>query len=41
VRTGAVRTIHVAPQSSAPGPGPTLEVLLGRAAAFAARIVVD
>ena len=35
-----VRTIATSPQPSAPDPGPTVEVGLGRGQAFAARLTV-
>jgi hypothetical protein len=40
-REGTIRLLATTPQPSAPAPGPSLAVGLGRAAAFAARIVVD
>jgi hypothetical protein len=40
-RRGTIRLLATTPQPSAPSPGPSLAVGLGRAATFAARIVVD
>jgi hypothetical protein len=36
-----VRLLATAPQPSAPDPGPSLSVGLGRAAGFSARMVID